>query len=67
MDKLVNLFLDGDIPKENYLLKKNELLKQKVSLTQKLSSAPTREKELGRTLAGMDFGYEKSHAFVRLR
>src|SRR3989338_7829469 len=36
---LVSLYLDGDIPKENYLAKKNELLKEKDSLNEKLSSA----------------------------
>ncbi len=39
LDELVNLYLDGDIPKENYLVKKNELLKEKVSLIQKINSA----------------------------
>src|SRR3989344_3033926 len=39
LDELVNLYLDGDIPKENYIFKKNELLKQKVSLAQKMDSA----------------------------
>ena len=39
LDELVSLYLDGDIPKENYIFKKNELLKQKVSLTQKMDSA----------------------------
>jgi len=32
LDKLVSAYIDGDIPKENYLKKKEELLKQKVSL-----------------------------------
>ena len=63
LDKLVTLFLDGDIPKENYLAKKNELLKEKVSLAQKLQSARQERKNWVRTLAGMDFGYEKSRAF----
>ena len=39
LDELVSLYLDGDIPKENYIFKKNELLKQKVSLAQKMDSA----------------------------
>jgi len=39
LDDLVSLYLDGDIPKENYLTKKNELLKEKVSLAGKLDSA----------------------------
>ena len=39
LDKLVSLYLDGDIPKENYLLKKSDLLKQKVSFASKLESA----------------------------
>jgi len=39
LDDLVSLYLDGDIPKENYLTKKNELLKEKVSLAGKLTSA----------------------------
>ena len=39
LDKLVTLFLDGDIPKEQYLKKKNDLLVQKVSLSNKLDSA----------------------------
>jgi len=41
-----------------------------VNYSKKIATAPfqltsgdsTREKELGRTFAGMDFGYEKSHA-----
>ncbi len=39
LDNLITIYLDGDIPKENYLAKKNELLKQKVSLAQKIDSA----------------------------
>ena len=39
LGELVSLYLDGDIPKENYIFKKNELLKQKVSLAQKMDSA----------------------------
>jgi len=41
---LVSLYLDGDIPKENYLAKKNELLKEKVSLNEKLKSARAERK-----------------------
>ena len=44
LDELVSLYLDGDIPKENYILKKNELLKQKVSLAQKMDSARAERK-----------------------
>ena len=44
LDELVSLYLDGDIPKENYLIKKNELLKQKVSLAQKIDSARAERK-----------------------
>ncbi len=44
LDELVNLYLDGDIPKENYLIKKNELLKQKMSLAQKIDSARAERK-----------------------
>jgi hypothetical protein len=44
LDELVSLYLDGDIPKENYLSKKNELLKQKVSLTQRKESARAERK-----------------------
>src|SRR3989344_3572198 len=44
LDKLVNLFLDGDIPKENYLSKKNELLQAKVSLAEKIQSAEQERK-----------------------
>ena len=44
LDELVTLYLDGDIPKENYLSKKNELLKQKVSLTQRKESARAERK-----------------------
>ena len=44
LDQLVNLYLDGDIPKENYLAKKNELLKQKISLAHKLESAREKRK-----------------------
>ena len=36
LDKLVSAYIDGDIPKENYLPKKEELLKQKVSLANDL-------------------------------
>ena len=39
LDNLVTLYLDGDIPKTNYLTKKNELLLQKVSLAHKIDSA----------------------------
>ncbi len=39
LDNLITLFLDGDIPKANYLAKKDELLKQKVSLAHKMDSA----------------------------
>ena len=38
LDKLVNAYIDGDIPKENYLTKKEELLKQKVQLAQDLEN-----------------------------
>ena len=44
LGELVSLYLDGDIPKENYLAKKNELLKEKVSLNEKLSSARAERK-----------------------
>ena len=44
LDTLVNLYLDGDIPKEQYLKKKNDLLKQKVSLAHKLESAREKRK-----------------------
>ena len=36
LDKLVSAYIDGDIPKENYLPRKEELLKQKVSLANDL-------------------------------
>jgi len=36
LDKLVSAYIDGDIPKENYLVKKEGLLKQKVSLANDL-------------------------------
>ena len=39
LDSLITLYLDGDIPKENYLAKKDELLKQKVSLANKIGFA----------------------------
>ncbi len=32
LDKLVSAYIDGEIPKENYLVKKESLLKQKLSL-----------------------------------
>ncbi|MBI2023754.1 recombinase zinc beta ribbon domain-containing protein [Candidatus Giovannonibacteria bacterium] len=35
LDKLVSAYLDGDIPKENYLKQKEELMKQKLSLETK--------------------------------
>jgi site-specific DNA recombinase len=38
LDKLVNAYLDGEIPKENYLAKKEELLKKKLTLNQNLKS-----------------------------
>ena len=44
LDELVTLYLDDDIPKENYLSKKNELLKQKVSLIQRKESARAERK-----------------------
>ncbi|TSC62135.1 MAG: recombinase [Parcubacteria group bacterium Greene0416_14] len=37
LDKLISAYIDGDIPKENYLKKKEELLKQKVSLASQKS------------------------------
>ena len=37
LDKLVSAYIDGDIPKESYLVKKEELLKQKVSLASQKS------------------------------
>ncbi len=39
LDNLITIYLDGDIPKENYLAKKDELLLQKISLTEKIDSA----------------------------
>ena len=39
LDNLITLYLDGDIPKANYLAKKDELLLQKVSLAHKMDSA----------------------------
>ena len=39
LDDLITLYLDGDIPKENYLAKKDELLLKRVSLTEKIDSA----------------------------
>ena len=39
LDNLITLYLDGDIPKVNYLAKKDELLLQKVSLAHKMDSA----------------------------
>ena len=38
LDKLVSAYIDGDIPKENYLPKKEELLKLKVSLANDLDA-----------------------------
>ena len=32
LDKLVSAYIDGDIPKDSYLVKKEELIKQKVTL-----------------------------------
>src|SRR3989338_8090282 len=37
LGKLVSAYIDGDIPKENYLAKKEQLLKQKVSLASQKS------------------------------
>ena len=45
LDKLVSLFLDGDIPRDLYLVKKDELLKQKVSLAEKLDAARQERKQ----------------------
>ena len=39
LDILVSAFIDGEIPKENYLTKKEALLKQKIALAQNLKSA----------------------------
>jgi len=39
LNNLITLYLDGDIPKENYLAKKDELLHKKVSLAEKIDSA----------------------------
>ena len=39
LDNLITLYLDGDIPKANYLAKKDELLLKKVSLAHKMDSA----------------------------
>ena len=39
LDSLITLYLDGEIPKENYLAKKDEFLHKKVSLTEKINSA----------------------------
>ena len=36
LDKLVSLYIDGEVEKESYLVKKEELLKSKVSLANKL-------------------------------
>ncbi len=44
LDELVSLYLDGDIPRENYIFKKNELLRQKMSLVEKLNSARANRK-----------------------
>ena len=44
LDNLVTLYLDGDIPKANYLAKKDELLLQKVSLAHKMLSAQQERK-----------------------
>ena len=37
LDKLVSLYIDGDVEKESYLVKKEELLKSKLSLANKLT------------------------------
>lgn len=44
--KLVSAYIDGDMPKENYLKKKEELLKQKVSLASQKRKFWTNGKEL---------------------
>ena len=44
LDKLVSAYIDGDIPKENYLPKKEELLKQKISLANDLEDFGQTEK-----------------------
>src|SRR3990167_9797544 len=33
LDKLVSTYIDGDIPKESYLVKKEELMMRKLALT----------------------------------
>ena len=46
LDKLVSAYIDGDIPKENYLTKKEELLKTKVSLAEKKENGRTTKNPL---------------------
>ena len=38
IDKLVGLYLDGDIPREHYLAKKDELLRTKIAFSQKMTT-----------------------------
>ena len=66
LDALVDLYLNHDIEREIYLTKKDALMRQKSSLQAKSSSARAEKKELGRTPAGMDFGYETSRFFVSI-
>ncbi len=44
LDNLIDLYLDGNIPKENYIVKKDELMRKKVSLAQRLQSVRAERK-----------------------
>ena len=64
LDNLVTLYLDGDIPKTNYLAKKNELLLQKVSLAHKLDSARQERKNWVEPLRGWILDMKKATQLV---
>src|SRR3989344_4510335 len=46
LDKLVSAYIDGDIPKESYLVKKEDLLKAKVTLAEKKENGQTTKNPL---------------------
>ncbi len=64
LDDLVTLYLDGDIPKENYLTKKNELLKEKVSLARKIDFARAERNNWVEPLRGWILDIKKATQLV---
>ena len=64
LDNLITIYLDGDIPKENYLVKKNELLKQKVSLAEILDSTRVERNNWVEPLRGWILDIKKATQLV---